>query len=202
MIPDCSQLSQHMLVFQATAEQEECKPGKRTRNLPALAWKKPWFSYPNNLGCHREKFLCSEGKGWFLISSEAKCYPSITNCLLRTVVREVERLLQILSMQTNQRCLPWVTKDFLRVYAKLGVGGPISSFDKISTLVCFACVTCLTILFQKGIRYGPSPQALALSTDTAAYLICRKAQFYKLCITWQTTSQEGAGHSAQFCFVL
>lgn len=52
----------------------------------------------SSLGCHREEFLCSRGRGWFPISNEAKACPSIANCLLRTVVREVEPFLQILTM--------------------------------------------------------------------------------------------------------
>lgn len=103
--------------------------------------------------------------------------PSITNCLLRTEVREVEPFLRFSQCKLIKDALLWVTKDFLRVCAELGVGGPIISFDKISTLVCFACMTCLTTLCREEIHYRPSPQLLALSyTDMAAYLICRKVQ--------------------------
>lgn len=128
--------------------------------------EKPWFSYTNNLGCHRE-FFYSGGKGWFLISSEANHCPSIANCS--------EQWFRFPQCKRIQDALPWVTKDFLRVHAK--VGSPFSSFDKISTLVCFACMACLTTFWQERIIYGSSPQLLGLSyTDTVTYLICRKVQ--------------------------
>ena len=40
------------------------------------------------------EFLCSGGKGWFLVSREVKSSPSVTTCLLSTAAREVEPLLQ------------------------------------------------------------------------------------------------------------
>lgn len=85
-------LSQHMLYFRLLNKEGNSVSLVRGQIPPALLENQPRINL--NIPIQREEFLCSRGKGWFLVSKEAKSSPSVNTCLFSAVAREDESLLQ------------------------------------------------------------------------------------------------------------